>query len=211
MGQGISMIISLSGKKRSGKTTVANHLISKYGFLEVSWAYPLKEIIGKQLFGLTDDHLYGPDEIREETITEWGMSPRRILQVVGTDLFRTSICDDFWVRAGLKVIRKHLSEGNLDIVVSDSRFPNEADALKELGGITVQVRKIKKESKAMVVQGGKVLAKTTDTSQHPSEKAMDDYEFDYILQSFEGEINLLHKRTDTLLTELREGENAFSE
>jgi hypothetical protein len=206
------MIISLSGKKRSGKTTVANHLIAKHGFLEVSWAYPLKEIIGKQLFGLTEDHLYGPAEIREEVIKEWGMSPREILQVVGTDCFRKHICEDFWVRAGLKVVRKHLSEGNTDIVVSDSRFVNEVEAIKELDGHTIQVRKIEKNpANKTFVNLDKKRAAIADTAKHTSETALDHYEFDYILQSFAGEIDLLHKRTDKLLAELREGENAFSE
>lgn len=206
------MIISLSGKKRSGKTTVANHLIAKHGFLEVSWAYPLKEIIGKQLFGLSEDHLYGPAEIREEVIEEWGMSPRQILQVVGTDMFRNHICNDFWVRAGLKVVREHLSAGRTDIVISDSRFLNEVEAVKELDGHTIQVRKIEKNSENKVfVNKDKKLAALADTNAHASETALDKYEFDYILQSFAGEIDLLHKRTDKLLAELREGENAFSE
>ncbi len=167
----------------------------------MSWAEPLKEIIGKQLFGLTDDHLYGPDEIREETIEEWGMSPREILQVVGTDMFRAHICDDFWVKAGLKQIRKYLSQGDTNLVVSDTRFPNEVNAVKELGGTTIQVRKIQKVKKA-----------TGDsTSGHRSEVALDQYEFDYVISSFAGELDLLYKRMAGVLEKLGEEQNAFSE
>ena len=51
-------IIGLCGKKQSGKSTVTNFLKNSYGFYEISFAYPLKEIIGRELFGLNDDQLY---------------------------------------------------------------------------------------------------------------------------------------------------------
>ena len=75
------MIISLSGKKRAGKSITASHLVSK-GWVEVSWAYPLKEIIGRELFGLSTNQMYGTAKDKESLIEEWGMSARQILQIV---------------------------------------------------------------------------------------------------------------------------------
>lgn len=189
------MLISLSGKKRSGKTTVANHLISKYNFKEVSWAEPLKEIIGKQLFEFTDDQLYGAEECREAIVDRWGMSPRKILQLVGTDCFRRVISDDFWVTLGLPKINALLAQGE-NVVISDSRFPNEVMAVKNLGGTTIEVRKIEPFSKSQ--------------DKHESEHALDDWEFDYTIQAVAGDLDALYKKIEEIYTDLR-SENAFSE
>lgn len=171
------MIISLSGKKRSGKSSAAKFLVSKYKFVEVSWAHPLKEIIGRQLFGLDDDHLYGTTEEREAIIPEWNLSAREILQIVGTDMFREQICDDFWVKAGLKVIRNHLNEGRTDIVISDTRFPNEAFAALNLGGKTVQIRRTNEQGEEIKLD-----------EEHFSERALDDWQFDYVVRAKSGDL-----------------------
>jgi hypothetical protein len=194
------VIISLSGKKRSGKTTVANYLIAKHGFVEVSWAEPLKEIIGRKLFGLTDDQLYGPAELREAVVEEWGKSPRQILQIVGTDLFRKHFDMDFWVKIGMREIKKHQAAGNNKIVISDTRFPNEAMAVLALKGSCINVRKIANADDP----------KTPDDN-HASENALDNWEFDYVIQSFAGEIDLLYEKMEHVLKDLGEGKNAFSE
>lgn len=191
------MIISLSGKKRSGKTTVANYLISKHNFKEVSWAEPLKEVIGRKLFGLTEDQLYGPASIREEVIEKWGMSPRKILQVVGTDLFR-AWRDDFWVEVAEPKIKALVTQGE-DVVISDTRFLNEVECVKRLGGHTIQVHKVKKEGKAQ------------PEDSHASETALDEYEFDYAIQSFSGDLDTLYEKMENILNDLKGGSNAFSE
>jgi len=176
------MIISLSGKKRSGKSTVAKHLTNK-GWWEVSWAYPLKEVIGKQLFGLSYEQMYGSMQYKEAIISEWGLSPRQILQVVGTDLFRRYICDDFWVRIGIRKI-KELQEKNpnLNIVISDTRFLNEADAIKTLGGHLVWLHR---ENNPY------------SNDNHPSETALDDYKgWNLLMFAADNELDLLKDGID---------------
>lgn len=152
------MLIGLSGKKQSGKSTVTSYLCEVFDFHEISWAYPLKEIIGKELFGLDDEVLYGDSPKREEIIPEWGRSGRDILQVVGTDLFRNHFDPDFWIKVGLRRITE-LTDRGRHVVVSDCRFPNEVDAIKDLGGIACRIVRIDQES--------------NDT--HLSETALDDY------------------------------------
>lgn len=180
------MLIGLVGKKRSGKSTTTDHLIEKYGFEEISWAYPLKEIIGKELFGLSDDQLYGGDEHREVTIPEWNMSSRQILQVVGTDMFR-KYWPDFWVKVGMKRILRLLDEDRR-IVVSDCRFPNECEAIKEVGGITIRI--IRKD--------------LVSTDTHASETALDDYETDYNIVSGEG-VDVLKQAVDLYMSHILGG------
>lgn len=183
------VLVGLIGKKRSGKSTATDHLISKYGFDEVSWAYPLKEIIGRELFNLTTEQLYGGDEHREVVIPEWGMSSRQILQIVGTDMFR-KYWPDFWVKVGIQRIHKLVSrDPHRRIVISDCRFPNECDTIKELGGKIIRI----------------VRKDLTSTDTHPSETAVDDYEEDLTIISGEG-IDKLKRLIDMYMPHILRGE-----
>jgi len=169
------MIIGLCGKKQSGKSTVARFLVEQ-GFVELSWAYPLKEIVGRQLFGLNDDQLYGSEAAKEAIIPDWGYSARQILQLVGTECFRKVIRDDFWVVLGRRRLQE-LAQRKTNVVISDCRFPNEMEAIKSVGGFTMRV-----------VKTGQV---STDT--HPSENSLNDFKPDYTVEAKQGDIESLHK------------------
>lgn len=176
------MIVGLCGKKRSGKSSVAKYLVEEKGFYEISWAFPLKEIIGRELFGLNDDQLYGPEVAREAVIPEWGMSPRQILQLVGTECFRKVIRDDFWVVLGKKRL-KEFADRNWNVVISDCRFPNEMEALRELGGITVRI----------------VRNDQISTDPHPSENSLDEYKTDYTLTAESGHLASLFRQIERVI------------
>ena len=176
------MIVGLSGKKQSGKSTVARYLKAKYKFAEVFWAEPLKEQIGRGLFGLDDAQLYGSDAAKEAIIPKWGMSAREIYQKVGTDCFRDRIHPDFWVILGSDRIHAVSSIGN-DVVVTDCRFPNEMDAIKTLGGHSIRVIREGQETK----------------DEHESETALDSYEFDTVLTASSGDLPGLHKLVSEFL------------
>ena len=179
------MIIGLAGKKQSGKSSVATYLIETHGFVDYSWAFPIKEIIGKQIFGLTDEQMYGPESIKEKTLKEWGMSPRKILQLIGTDMFRRLIREDMWVYLGLKNITK-LQAAGYNIVIPDCRFPNELKAVKDLGGEVGRVIRIGQESE----------------DAHESETALDLYEdWDVEFSAVLGDLPGLYFQADCYLAE----------
>lgn len=165
------MIIGLCGKKQSGKSTVAKFLLER-GFHEVSWAYPLKEIIGRELFGLNDDQLYGSEAAKEAIIPDWGYSSRQILQLVGTECFRKVIRDDFWVVLGKRRLLELASRG-MDVVISDCRFPNEMEAIKSIGGTTLRI-----------IKEGQV-----SVDSHPSENSLNSYTTDYTVSAKSGDIS----------------------
>ena len=130
------MIIGLGFKARVGKDTIAAHLVNKYGFVQESFAYPLKEYIGRQICGFNDKQLYGA--WKETVDPEWGMTPRQMLQLIGTDALRKKVHDDFWVIPMKRKLQEHIrSERN--VVISDVRFLNEIKMLKSLGGIIVRI------------------------------------------------------------------------
>lgn len=131
------MIIGLTGRKRSGKSTIAQALVHK-GFTEFSFAEPIRTFT-KILLGL--DHV-GLEEAKEKEI-EWLdsiVTPRYIMQTLGTEWGRHTIHPDIWIRY---LTRRITAPSNLnsDIVISDIRFDNEAIALRELGAKIVRVER----------------------------------------------------------------------
>ncbi len=144
------MLIAFLGKKRSGKDTVADFLIKNKGFQKYVFADPLKKGL-KAFFNLTDEQLY--DEKLKETIDErWGVSPRRLLQVIGTDIFQHSINQfipelkgeprNHWVNLFKEWYMKEKEKNpNLKIVIADARFIHEIKAIKELGGVVIKINR----------------------------------------------------------------------
>jgi len=77
------------------------------------------------------------------------VTPRSLLIFVGTDVGRTHLGDDVWVRAALRKIAElkarsaAASAAPPKVVVTDVRFPNEAYAAMELPGFVVKTLRVK--------------------------------------------------------------------
>lgn len=129
------MLIGIIGKKESGKDTVGDYLVKNFEYQKYSFALPLKKVC-KELFLLEDNQLT-EHKLKEQIDIRWGMSPRQMLQKVGTDLIRNNIDEDFWIKH-FKFWYK-TNKGN--VVVTDCRFQNEVDIIKELGGIIIKINR----------------------------------------------------------------------
>jgi hypothetical protein len=141
------MIIGITGLIGSGKDTIASHLVEQHGYERYSWAMPLKDITAT-LFGWDRDMLEGttPEqrEKREQIDLWWDnklgkkdqVSPRWILQFIGTEVMRNTLHPDIWVLAGIKRIA-----GKQNVVIPDTRFPNEIKAIREIGGVIWNVQR----------------------------------------------------------------------
>lgn len=174
-------VLGLSGKKHSGKSTVAKHLVEKHGFYEMSWADPLKMHIGMSIMGFTFDQVYGE---RKEVVDEyWGDTPRAFLQKIGTDLFRDQLDTDFWVKAGKRHIAKLQEGGHNKIVVSDCRFPNEVEAITQMGGRSIRVTRENYHVPDF----------------HASETALDGFKFDGVISAESGNVEMLLVRAEQML------------
>ena len=124
-------LIGLGYRKRSGKDTIADHLIDQHGFNhKLSWADKLKEGVNAW-HGWDERHSHG--HLKEVVDPYWGYSPREAYQKIGTDLIRNQWMQDFWVKAAMRKVEKHRSAGR-SVVLADVRFPNEADAILAQGG-----------------------------------------------------------------------------
>src|SRR5574337_1522274 len=129
------LLIRLTGKKQSGKTHIANYLQRKEDFQVISMADPLKRAV-EELFGLSyeDSH----NENKKEIINpRYGMSPRQLWQLIGTDGLRNKwpdlFVDRFNETLNLSIDTK--------VIVPDIIFEKEAEAIRARGGKIIRVIK----------------------------------------------------------------------
>lgn len=64
---------------------------------------------------------------------------RRLLQLIGTECGRQCIHEDIWVRLWRHALPTALVGTTQIVIADDIRFPNEADAVRSLGGVMVKV------------------------------------------------------------------------
>jgi len=176
----MALLIGIGHKKRRGKDTVANRLVDKHKFVRVSWADSLKES-ARIIFGFSDRQLYG--DLKEVIDPYWGFSPRDALQKMGTDACRNNIDDMIWIKsAWLTVEKLRRQNPNISIVIPDVRFFNEANFIREKGGLLWKVdRDIPPDA----------------TSNHPSEIDLDDYENWNTIIENNGSLHALCRKIDS--------------
>ena len=142
------MLVGFVGTIGSGKGT-AGKILAERGFFTESFAAPLKDVVAN-LFGWRRDLLEGDTErSREfrETVDPWwserfgrDITPRLMLQIVGTESMRMCIHDDFWIACLEKRIAERV-KGGIDYVITDVRFPNEIDAIHRMGGKVIEIHR----------------------------------------------------------------------
>ena len=131
-------IIAICGYNRSGKDTIANYLEKNYNYKHLKITYKLKECI-KLLFDLTDNDL--ELDKKEDINKKWKVSPRHMMQFIGTDIFQYKIQEllpgidkKFWINTFLNdpLVSKLKKNDKFNIVISDLRFIHEYEELKKL-------------------------------------------------------------------------------
>jgi len=124
-------LIALTGLAGSGKSTAADYLIASHGYVRVRFAGPLKAMIAA--IGLDERHIEGA--LKETPIEELcDNTPRYAMQTLGTEWGRKCMGEDFWVNLWRDNASRHTR-----VVVDDCRFPNEARAVKAMGGVIWEI------------------------------------------------------------------------
>lgn len=131
-------IVGLTGYAGSGKDYVCDILRAEYYATRVAFADGVRLEVEEFLSPGTQPIEYSsqarlpavwkkpyPDEIR------------RLLQWWGTE-YRRAEDQDYWVNKGVQRIKAARTTFDL-VIVTDVRFQNEADAIRDLGGIVLQV------------------------------------------------------------------------
>jgi hypothetical protein len=180
------LYIVLSGKKQTGKDTaalMASKMLYEANktFKITAFAEVLKDT-AITVLGLDRDLVYGTNEDKERlTHVLWDTFPfsirlkyreawymplrsgpmtiRDVLQVMGTDIFRTMFDYNVWANAPFS-----RDWGDLDVVIiSDCRFPNEKTVTEDHSGVIIRLER-----------------QTGFKDGHSSETALDGYAFECI-------------------------------
>lgn len=115
-------IVGIAGPARSGKDTLAD-TFKEAGFRRFALADPMKEHLAR-VFDWSIDHLYG--DLKDVVDPKWGFSPRKALQLYGTE-FGRALRDDFWIEYANVTLGPGLW------VIPDIRFDNEAEFCRANG------------------------------------------------------------------------------
>ena len=199
---GNPLIIGFGVKRYSGKDTACDELVHRHGAVKVSFALALKRVTAVA-FGWTEEQVL--DDVRKSVVDPyWGISPSQALQVLGTELFRTGMTNaaldgklpeafadtSFWIRrlgkelAAMATGAVAEGAGSAVIVISDVRFPDEADFIIDtLGGFVVRVDRDEELRIATAAERG-----DTRDPNHDSEIALDRY------TRWSGEIDNSHSK-----------------
>lgn len=119
------MIVGISGKAQSGKDTIGNILVTKYGFTRVASADALKRIAR---------NIFGWDAVKDD-------KGRKFLQDLAMAV--RGYNQDYWINLTLQDITRNtvLNGKNMNFVVTDVRFLNEVEYLKKNGASIIRVNR----------------------------------------------------------------------
>ena len=215
----MTLVLGLGNKARHGKDSFAQAIIRYYANLDAVRAK--HAIVAKQptiiqhlsfadaLYKEVNDFLKANPQwewsrmVGEVRLPDWVqptdmmIDPRapygkfpKLLQWWGTE-YRRAQDPEYWTKQWKAAVNP-----KADIVFStDMRFINEAQAVKELGGYTIQVNRLN-------VDGTKFVDTSRDPL-HPSETQLDGYNYDYRIIVKTGDLVLLDEWALTLVHYLR--------
>lgn len=175
------MIIGINGYAGSGKDTVGTILqqIDKDSHWEIKkWAGKLKQV-AELLTGIPVEKFEDQEFKKTNLGKQWNdrinnpMSVRDFLQKLGTEGLRDGLHTNTWVNALMadyRCVPADRAPNGWDCdnwIITDTRFPNEAQAIKDADGIIIRVTR----------------PGIGPVNDHPSETGLNQWKFDYEIQN----------------------------
>lgn len=175
-------LIAVTGMATSGKGVVSSRLSKHHGFHACRFAEPLKQMLAVGL-GLTYEQLDGRE--KSTPLPRFGgKTPRHLMQTLGTEWGRRTVGSDLWIN----ILREKMPGMGALVVVDDLRFPNEAAAIRDMGG-----------------QVWRVIRPGVEVSTHSSERLQASITADVTLMNT-GTIGALNALVDAEVSKLLNGE-----
>lgn len=245
-------IISISGKIGAGKDEVAKIIqrATNYYFEIRRFADNLKDIVcilicctreqledrefkekelGEQwrVYKNLKTGKLGLENTSNDSCETYILTPRLLLQLIGTECGRQIIHPNIWVNATMADYKPtnqsapgrftvnyppevdfiHNQDYDGDIekylkypnwIITDTRFPNELKAVKDRGGITIRVNRPNFVENTLT---GEEFPVKVYKKEHKSETALDTAEFDYVIDNSGSLLDLEEKVLEILRKE----------
>jgi hypothetical protein len=187
--------LSVFGYARSGKDTIAEHLITKYGYVKIAFADPLRATMAavNPIVDATvlDDGTYVPFRYSDalakhgyEAAKDLYPEIRRLYQTHGVAI-REILDEDAWVNAAL--LRMSRVPSGTPVVVTDARFENEFTALDREDFQFVRVLRDGQKNR----------------DSHVSETELDKQSPDFTIRNNGENLEELRNRVDDLISALK--------
>lgn len=174
------MIIGLTGGMGVGKSTIVEILEEKHNVALVKFAAPLydmQEFVYRRIANVYKK----PQGFAKD---------RKLLQWLGTEWGRGSISDTLWVDLWKSEVDLQGKVKYTDFIISDdTRFDNEAQAIRDIGGIVIKIVSNQSSSR---------IDTTSGIFSHSSESGISANLVDYVLVN-EGSVEDLRNSLATLL------------
>lgn len=169
-------VIGISGFARSGKDTTANFILASQGGYIYSFADPIRAMLRPLGVDMSDPYWQANKEVE---IPVLGVSPRRLMQTLGTEWGRQLIHPDLW----LILAKQRLVNAGPGMIIADVRFENEAAWVRSQGGRIVHL-----------VRKGRTVVEA-----HPSEDGINVSVEDVVLHN-DGDLSNLQHRVKELFS-----------
>lgn len=139
MSQHLPLLIGIAGFARAGKSSIAKVLESECGFIEHSFASTIRRFTTQLVTEVNPEF----DLERDKAVPQHALSgrtPRSFMQLLGTEFGREMVHPKFWVNHTMMKVQRARDAG-FPAVISDVRFKDEAEAIREMGGVVVWVHR----------------------------------------------------------------------
>ena len=164
-----AQLVGFIGVKGSGKTEAEGALLAR-GFASLAFAGPLRKLV-QPLFMLSDDQCTKPE--LKELPGPLGVSYRRGMQIIGTDIVRNRLGallpelavpgERIWIEHAVHNIAA-LHKKEVPVVVTDARLLNEAQFILDSGGVLIHIQRDAEQLQAFYAANG-----WESKDPHPSE------------------------------------------
>ncbi len=174
------IIYVIAGKARHGKDTCAGIISQMYGkeCTNLNFAYSLKDYAKR----ISDWD--GSDEAK----------PRELLQVLGTNIIRKNIDENFFINRMIEDIKVFGYFKDV-LTISDARFKNEIDSIRNNFEKVVVIR---------VNRPNFDNGLTPEQKNHPTEIDLDDYNnYDYVVEN-DSDLESLKEKIKKIVKEVED-------
>lgn len=189
-------VVGFVGLISAGKSTAAEVLVENRGYKSVAFAGALKDAVAA-IFSWPRHLLEGDTiesrEFRETIDTTWqnrigdlpilagrSVTPRLILQLMGTEVLRNHFHTDIWV---LSVMKKIETDVNSSFVITDARFKNEINLVRGIGGKIIRIKRGADPEWFETARNTPELMPTLYPKVHASEWSWVSTKTDYIVEN----------------------------